>query len=77
MNAALLEAVKSLPLPDRLELLDVVWETIAAEGYEPPLSETQSIELQRRLEEHRQNPAAGIPWETVRAELHEKYGKPE
>jgi putative addiction module component (TIGR02574 family) len=77
MNAALLEAVKSLPLPDRLELVDAVWESIAAEGYEPPLSESQSAELQRRLEEHRQNPASGIPWETVKAELHEKYGKRE
>ena len=77
MNTALLEAVKSLPLPDRVELVDAVWESIAAEGYEPPLSESQSAELQRRLEEHRQNPASGIPWETVRAELHEKYGKGE
>ena len=77
MNAALLEAVKSLPLPERLELVDALWETIAAEGYEPPLSESQSAELQRRLEEHRKNPASGIPWETVRAELHEKYGKRE
>lgn len=77
MNTALLEAVKSLPLPDRVELVDAVWESIAAEGYEPPLSESQSAELQRRLEEHRQNPASGIPWETVRAELHEKYGKRE
>ena len=77
MNTALLEAVKSLPLPDRVELVDAVWESIAAEGYEPPLTESQSAELQRRLEEHRQNPASGIPWETVRAELHEKYGKRE
>jgi putative addiction module component (TIGR02574 family) len=77
MNTALLEAVKSLPLPDRVELVDAVWASIAAEGYEPPLSEGQSAELQRRLEEHRQNPASGIPWETVRAELLEKYGKPE
>jgi putative addiction module component (TIGR02574 family) len=76
MNAALLEAVKSLPLPDRLELVDAVWETIAAEGYEPPLTESQAAELERRLEEHRRNPGSGISWETVRAELQEKYGKP-
>jgi putative addiction module component (TIGR02574 family) len=77
MNAALLEAVKSLPLPDRLELVDAVWETIAAEGYEPPLTDSQAAELERRLEEHRRNPESAIPWETVKAELHEKYGKRE
>jgi putative addiction module component (TIGR02574 family) len=77
MNAALLDAVKSLPLPDRLELVDAVWETIAAEGYEPPLTEGQSAELQRRLDEHRANPASAIPWETIRTELQEKYGKRE
>ena len=77
MNAALFEAVKSLPLPDRLELVDAVWETIAAEGYEPPLTPAQTAELERRLEEHRRNPSSGIPWETIRAELREKYGKAE
>jgi len=77
MNAALLEAVKSLPLPERLELVNELWETIAAEGYEPPLSESQSAGLQRRLEEHRQNPTAGTLCDTIRAELHEKYGKRE
>jgi putative addiction module component (TIGR02574 family) len=75
VNAALLQAVKSLPLPDRLELVDALWETITAEGYEPPLSESQSAELQRRLEEHRSSPTSAIPWESLKAELEEKYGK--
>ena len=42
-----------------------------------PTSENLAIELDRRLEEYQKNPAAGIPWEQVKAELEKKYGKPE
>ena len=74
MNANLLEAAKALPLPERIDLAEALWESITDEGHEPPLTPAQAQELDRRLEEHRGNPQAGIPWEQVKAELDEKYG---
>ena len=76
MNAELLATAKSLPLPERIELAEALWESIMQDGYEPPLTPAQAEELDRRLEEHRRNPEAGIPWEQVKAQLEQKYGKP-
>jgi putative addiction module component (TIGR02574 family) len=63
MNANLLETAKALPLPERIELAEALWESITHEGYEPPLTPGQAAELDRRLRDHRENPEAGIPWE--------------
>lgn len=73
MNASLLEAAKALPLPERIELAEALWESITDEGHEPPLTPAQAEELERRLEEYRSNPESGIPWEQVKAELERKY----
>jgi putative addiction module component (TIGR02574 family) len=75
MNANLLEAAKALPLPERIELAEALWEDITKEGYEPPLTPAQEAELERRLEEHQKNPHTAIPWEQVKAELAQKYGR--
>ena len=66
MNADLLEAAKALPLPERIELAEALWESITGEGHEPPLTPAQADELDRRLEEHRRDPKSGIPWEQVK-----------
>jgi len=76
MNATLLETAKKLPLAERVELAEALWETIAAEGYEPALTPAQAAELDRRLEEHRRHPEAGMPWEQVKADLEQKHGPP-
>jgi len=75
MNADLLEAAKALPLPERIELAEALWESITGEGHEPPLTPAQTDELDRRLEEHRRDPKSGIPWEQVKVELDQKYGR--
>ena len=75
MNADLLEAAKALPLPERIKLAEALWEDITKDGYEPPLTTAQEAELDRRLEEHRNNPHSAIPWEQVKAELAQKYGR--
>jgi putative addiction module component (TIGR02574 family) len=73
VNADLLEAAKALPLPERIELAEALWEDITKAGYEPPLTPAQAAEIDRRIEEHRKNPASAIPWEQVKAELEQKY----
>jgi len=76
MNETLFENAKRLPLAERVELAEALWEDIAAEGYEPALTAAQGAELDRRLEAHRQNPETAIPWEQVKAELEKKHGRP-
>jgi putative addiction module component (TIGR02574 family) len=76
MNSVVFETAKKLPLAERIELAEALWENIAEEGYEPALTPAQAAELDRRLDAHRRNPGAGIPWEQVKVELEKKYGRP-
>jgi putative addiction module component (TIGR02574 family) len=75
VNASFLEAAKALPLAERIELAEALWESITREGYEPPLTPSQAAELDRRLEAHRRNPEAAVPWEQIKAELESKYDR--
>ena len=76
MNAALLEAAKALPLPERIELAEALWEDISKAGCEPPLTPAQAAEIDRRVEEHKKNPHFAIPWEQLKAELEQKHRRP-
>jgi putative addiction module component (TIGR02574 family) len=75
MNADLLETAKALPLPERIELAEALWDSITREGYEPPVIAAQAAELERRLAEHRDDPQTAVPWANVKANLDEKFGK--
>jgi len=73
MDSQLVQQARALPLEQRVELIDALWETVAAEGYEPPLTQLQAEELDRRLAAHRRHPEDVIPWESIKQELNEKY----
>lgn len=77
MKSELLEAAKALPLPERVAFAEAVWESIASEGHEPQLTPAQAAELDRRLEDHRRDPAGGIPWREVKADLERRYNAAE
>ena len=76
MNTELLATAKALPLPERIELAEALWDSITQDGYEPPLTPAQEAEIDRRLDEHRRDPQSAIPWERVKTELEQKYRTP-
>jgi putative addiction module component (TIGR02574 family) len=75
MNTSILETARSLPVSERVELVEALWESIIEDGYEPELTVAQAEELDPRLAAHANNPDDVIPWETVKADLQSKYGK--
>ena len=75
MSTNVLRAAKNLPLPERLELLDALWESIVEDGYEPPLTSAQADELDRRLKAHQLTPEDVVDWKTIKAELDSKFGR--
>jgi putative addiction module component (TIGR02574 family) len=75
MSTNVLEAARSLPLPERLALLDALWESIIEEGYDPPITSAQAEELDRRLEAHKRNPEDVIDWKTIKTELDSRFGR--
>ncbi len=61
--------IRLLPVPERLELVAEIWDTIIEESDDLPVSTALSAELERRLEEHRANPQTSRPWSEVRKEI--------
>lgn len=57
---------------ERLQVVEMLWDSIASQDL--PLTDEQALELQRRMDELENDPSVGIPWEDVRACLHEKFG---
>ncbi|MGO9601499.1 MAG: addiction module protein [Isosphaeraceae bacterium] len=64
--------IDQLSVAQRILLVEEIWDSIAAEAEEAPLSEAQKQDLQRRLDLYAKNPRAGSSWEDVKARLEEK-----
>jgi putative addiction module component (TIGR02574 family) len=69
MTTALLKKAAKLPVPDRIKLVEDIWDSIADEADEFPLTAAQKGELDRRIELMRKNPGRGIPWEQARQRI--------
>jgi putative addiction module component (TIGR02574 family) len=52
----------------RIELVQEIWDAIAAECIPPTLTEEERLELQRRIDEDDSNPDDVVPWEQVKAQ---------
>jgi len=61
--------ILELPIPERIRLVEVIWESIAAVPEAVPVSDELKAELDRRLAEFEANPEAGLPWEEVRERI--------
>jgi putative addiction module component (TIGR02574 family) len=60
-----LEELKKLPVAERLELLEKIWESLRQDPEAVPLTDAQRRELDRRVEDLEKDPDAVESWETV------------
>jgi putative addiction module component (TIGR02574 family) len=58
-----------LPLAERIELVEDLWDSIAADAEAVPVPESHRRELARRRAAHHDDPNAVRPWEEVRKRL--------
>jgi putative addiction module component (TIGR02574 family) len=61
---------RKLPIPERIQLVEEIWDSIAQDAKALPLSDEMRAELDRRWAEHERDPSSAVPWEQVRSELH-------
>lgn len=54
-----------LSIPERIQLVEDIWDTIANQADVVELTEEEKTLLHERLTAYHQNPAAGSPWESV------------
>ena len=60
--------IDRMSVDDRLDLMNQIWDSIAAEGDQRNLSEARRRELERRLAEHAANPDDVVAWDQVKTE---------
>jgi putative addiction module component (TIGR02574 family) len=61
--------ILSLSVPDRLQLLEEIWDSLAETPEAIPVTDAQLKELARRRRAHTRNPSAAKSWADVRAKL--------
>jgi putative addiction module component (TIGR02574 family) len=69
MSSNLTDEAKKLSIPERLALVEEIWNSIAEDNEYFELSEEQRQQLDRRLESFRANPSQGRTWEEIKAEF--------
>ena len=63
----LLADATRLPVADRIQLIDAIWDTLPADAL-PPLSDEWTAEIRRRSAEYDSGCAETVPWEQIKAE---------
>ena len=58
-----------LPVADRLELVEAIWDSLTEVPEAVPISDEVKEELDRRLAAYYADPSSARPWEEIRAEL--------
>jgi putative addiction module component (TIGR02574 family) len=73
MQSDLTEQAKKLSIPDRILLVEEIWDTIAEENQAFELTDAQKRELDRRLESAGNNAEqgriVGRTWDEIKAEF--------
>lgn len=67
-KTAVLEAINSWPVEEQLELVDAVYDRLAAEGAIVPSPE-QWAEIERRMAEHEADPSSALTREEFEARM--------
>ncbi len=59
-------AFEQMTTAERILYVQALWDRIAADAEDEPLTAAQAAELDRRLADYRANPKTSIPWEAAR-----------
>lgn len=59
----------TLSVPERIQLVEDIWDSISEVPEMVPLTEKQKTELDHRLDAYHQNPDEGNPWRVVRERI--------
>jgi len=64
--------IRRLNVDARLQLIEEIWDTIAADEEQSPLSEALKEELDRRIADMESNPDDEMTWDEVKASIRAK-----
>ena len=67
--------IDHLGIDERLALIEELWDSIAEDSADVPLTDAQRTELERRIADHEANPDDVVSWEEVKASISERLKK--
>jgi putative addiction module component (TIGR02574 family) len=68
-------SIFDLSPPEKLQLVEDLWDDLAATPEAVPVHDWQIAELERRRENLKRNPAAGLSWESVKRRIADQHGR--
>jgi len=69
MNTITIADILELPVQERIRLVELIWDSVAAVPEAVKISPALKIELEARLAEFVANPEAGYSWEQIKSRL--------
>jgi putative addiction module component (TIGR02574 family) len=68
-------SIFDLSPPEKLQLVEDLWDDLAATPQAVPIHEWQKQELAKRKSNLLNHPAAGLSWEDVKRKIRRRYGR--
>lgn len=68
-------SIFDLSPPEKLQLVEDLWDDLAATPSEVPVHEWQKEELARRKANLTNMPASGLSWDEVKHRIRSRYGR--
>ncbi|MBD2182717.1 addiction module protein [Planktothrix sp. FACHB-1355] len=69
---ATLKEITTLSIEDRIDLVQAIWDSIAAEQAYPNLTEAQQQEIDRRIADYETNPDNVLTWDEIKASIRKR-----
>ena len=69
------QSVFDLTPSEKLQLVEDLWDDLAATPAEIPIHDWQKEEMERRKANLMKNPSTGLSWEEVKARVRSHYGR--
>ncbi|MFO7870256.1 MAG: addiction module protein [Kiritimatiellia bacterium] len=64
-----MQKLETLPVPERVQLVEDLWDSIARSNAEIPIPQWQKDELDRRKQNYLRNPDSGQTWNQVKQDI--------
>ncbi len=69
------DSVFDLSTPEKLQLVEDLWDDIASRPGEVPIHDWQKAELARRKANLQKNPGTQLTWEEVQQKVRSRHGR--
>ena len=68
-----LSEILRLPVSERIDVVQQIWDSVAADADAVPLTPEQREELDRRLKDHEENPDDVVEWSEVEKRIRSRH----